>query len=155
MDKKPAFFIVCEPTARWFAALQAVRASTLGKPFAVRLRRAPSLEYCDRLLEEAPRSAVALETRRESLGDVLRWLAQRQRCFPEVRVAVLSSAELSQARSAFREAGASLVIDSQVQAAQLLEFASRHLGEVPAGEAEYVSQLKTALPWGRFGSEPF
>jgi hypothetical protein len=144
-DADRARLIVCERTGQWAVALrrELVR---LGKA-GVRFRETRSVGECWRLLYDDRASFMVVEVTPSNVQAVLERLAELERDFPAVRVAVVVDWAFRFAEPILREAGAVHFVDSPRRLKPLAEIACRHLDRAPKPKLGLVEQVWADLPW--------
>ena len=93
-------WIVCERRGLWTAALRVARGRQASlSPHAPRIYEVRSLGELAERLTMRPVSLVLVEVHASNFGDVLRWLADSSRSFPQARFAALLDETVRQPKS--------------------------------------------------------
>lgn len=140
--------ILLERAPRWAAAFRREirKAAKPGPP--IRIQEARSLPHCQRELEAAPCSIVAVEILPQTLFSVAKILSDWSRRFSHVRFVALAARGLESHELLLREAGAIHVTFSPRALAPLLRLICRHLARAPQPELTLEEAIWAGLPWG-------
>ena len=172
----PPALILCERTSRWATAFrremrksatptkprglpslarrdhakgQAVLAKDSRPPASLILQDVRSLPECQRELEAALHSVVAVEVLPQNLAAVVKALSDWSRRFPHARFLALAARGLEPHELLLREAGALHVTLSPRFLAPLLRVIRRHLVHAPKEEQTLEEAIWAGLPWGQ------
>jgi hypothetical protein len=107
-----------------------------------------SLGQCQRELEAAPHSVVAVEALAQNLISMTKALSDWSRRFPHARFIALAARDLEPHELLLREAGAIHVAFSPRSPASLLRLIRRHLARAPRPELTLEEANWAGLPWG-------
>jgi hypothetical protein len=140
--------ILLERTSRWAAAFRREmrKVGKLRQPIPIQEVRSPA--QCQRELEAAPHSVVALEILPQNLVFMAKAVGDWSRHFPHARFIVLAARDLEPHELLLREAGAIHVTFSPRSLSPLLRLVRRHLARAPQPERTLEETIWTGLPWG-------
>ncbi len=140
--------ILFERAPRWAAAFRREmrKAAKCGQPFPIQEVR--SLPHCNRELEAAAQSVVALEILPQNLVSMAKAVSDWSRRFPRARFIALAARGLESYELLLREAGAIHVTYSPRSLAPLLRLIRRHLAREPQPEQTLEEAIWAGLPWG-------
>ncbi len=137
-----ARLIVCERTGKWAVALR--RSAEIG---SFRVHETRSLEECRDEVQASPASLVAVEATTANVDNLLDWLTDIRRDFPQAHVVVLGDRGLEREQWLWREAGAVHVIHSPRRVDEVLRIAWRHLEAARAKEPLTREQFMDRILW--------
>ena len=140
----PARLIVCEPTARWAAALS----RDVGE-FRHAVFQARSLADAMAALAESPASFFVAELSEKYADPLARLLVEVQRRFPLARTGVVAERALARYEGWMLEAGAVCFVAGVRALGPLTHAACRHLAEVPGPPQSLAERVWASLPWPR------
>ena len=134
--------IVCERTGKWAVAMR--RSAAVG---SCRVYETRSLQECRDEVQASPASLVAVEATTANVDDVLDWLTDIRRDFPQTHVVILGDRGLEQEQWLWREAGAVHVVHSPRRVDEVLRIASRQLEAARAEEPLTREQFMDRSLW--------
>ena len=140
--------ILFERTSRWAAAFRREmrNAARLRQPIPIQEVRSPA--QCQRELEAAPHSIVALEILPQNLVSMAKAVGDWSRHFPNARFIALAARDLEPHALLLRDAGARHVTYSPRSLSPLLRLIRRHLARAPQPERTLEEAIWARLPWG-------
>jgi DNA-binding response OmpR family regulator len=140
--------ILLERTSRWAAAFRREmrKAEKRRQPIPIQEVRSPA--QCQRELEAAPHSVVALEILPQNLVSMAKAVGAWSRHFPSARFLALTARGMEPHELLLREAGAMHVTFSPRSLSPLLRLVRRHLARAPQPERTLEEAIWAGLPWG-------
>jgi hypothetical protein len=140
--------ILLERTPRWAAAFRREMRNVAKYGHTIPILEVRSLAHCQRELESAPHSIVAIEILPQNLVSTAKALSDWSRRFPHARFIALASRGLEHHELLLREAGAIYVAFSPRFLAPPLRLVRRHLARAPQPEMRLEESVWAGLPWG-------
>ena len=139
--------ILLERSSRWAAAFRREmrKAGKLRQPIPIQEVR--SVLQCQRELEAALHSVVALEILPQNLVSMAKALSDWSRHFPSARFIALAARGLEPHELLLREAGAIHVTFTPRTLSPLLRLIRHHLAGAPQPERTLEEAIWAGLPW--------
>ena len=143
-----AAVIVCEETHRWAAALRCVLQSVGMSPDrSVRIHEVRNVEEGWRHLDQAPASLLAIELECLKPDDWRRW-TNLSHWYPRAWSIILRSKGEGDQPWLLRELGATHVVSTTNELADVAQMLQRHVRRLPEVEEGLRDRVWQRLPWG-------
>jgi hypothetical protein len=140
--------ILLERTSRWAAAFRREMRKAVKPGQPIPIQEVRSLAQCQRELDAAPYSIVALEVLPQNLISMAKALGDWSRHFKSARFVALAARGLEPQELLLWEAGAIHVTFSPRCLSSLLCLIRRHLARAPQPERTLEEAIWAGLPWG-------